>query len=128
MTVASNDVLQAACNGAVDRVDIGTGTAQVLIREGTTTLAAANLPNPAFGDGTAASPSVATANGLPLAFTGIADGDADNYQVTDRNGAVKWSGTAGDVGTEECVLDNANIANGQNGNVTAFTWTQPNGT
>jgi hypothetical protein len=130
MSVASNVALAAAANAVVDRVDLGSGTTEgkLVLLDGAVTVATVDLANPAFGAATEASPSVATAASLPLSFTASADGTVDGYEVVDRDGTVVWSGSAGDAGTEECVLDNASVSNGQNGSVTAFTWTQPNGT
>ena len=61
----------ASCNGAVDLLDAGSGTAKFRIRANTTTLCDISLPNPAFGS---ASVGVATAAGLPLSGTGVAAG------------------------------------------------------
>lgn len=116
-TVARN----GACNGTVDLIDVGSGTALLRIRQGSTTLCNISLPNPAFGS---ASTGTATAAGLPLSGTGIAAGTPDGFQVLNRDGTVIFSGTAGTSGTD-CILASATIALGGTVTVTGWTHTQP---
>lgn len=113
-----------ACNGVVDLVDVGGGTAVLEIYDGAVLAVSINLPNPAFG---AAAVGVATAAGLPLAGVAVADVPAaDNFIVKDRAGANVWTGDAGLSGSGAGVeLDNVIIATGQTVTATAWTVTMP---
>lgn len=113
----------AACNATVDLVDAGSGAGKLKIKDGGSVLATVTLDDPAFGN---AATGVATAEGLPLAFTGSASGEADGYDVTDSDDNVIWSGVVtGTGGGGDLELDNVNIANGQDGEITAWTHTHP---
>ena len=114
-------VRNAMCNAAVDLIDAGAGTATLLLRESTTTIATINLPNPAFG---AASTGVATLQGVPLSTTAGATGTIDNYQVLDRDATLLFSGSAGESAAE-VIVDNADVNSGQTVNVTSGTFTMP---
>lgn len=130
MSTASNAALQAACNAIVDLLDGGTGdNATVEIQDSSNNvLATVDLDGTAaFGSATAASPSVATATGLPISFTASGTGTADHYVAKNRSGTEMFRGSVGTSGTE-MIIDNTSIVSGQNGTITGFTWTQPNGT
>lgn len=106
-----------------DEVNLGAGTAKVRIRDATTTLVDFNLSNPAFG---AAVAGVITLNSTPISATAVADGDADNFQLIDRNGdiiisgSVTATGLGGDIETT-----NISIANGQDCSLDSLTYTAP---
>lgn len=124
MTITlTNNARSGACNGTVDLIDVGSGTAVLRIRASTTALCNVSLPNPAFG---AASNGVATAAGLPLAGTAIATGTADNFQVLDRDGTLVFSGSCTESGGGgDCIIDETDIVSGSTVTVTAWTHTQP---
>lgn len=117
----STKARNAACDAVVDLADEGAGAGKLKIKDSSTLLCTITLSDPAFG---AASTGVATAAGTPLSGVGVAAGDADNFDVTDSDDEVMWSGTVG-VGTGDLQLDNVSIAVDQVVNVTAWTHTQP---
>jgi len=117
-TVARN----AACDGVVDLVDSGAGTATlVCYTAADATLITINLPNPAFG---AASVGVATANGTPLSGTASATGTLAKYAVFSRDSTKLWGGSIGTSGAD-MIVDNTSITSGQTMNVTSWTHNQP---
>lgn len=122
---------QAKCNAAVDRIDSGSGTAKLRIYTGTkpasadtaatgTLLYEFDLPNPAFGNATNASPSVATANAISPAV-GLDNGTAGWGRVFNRNGDAVFDGTVG----QEITLNSTTVSTGLTGTVTSFTYVQP---
>lgn len=123
MAITLEDVARNAANDAVVGLcDVG-GTGKLKIREGATVLAEFALAATAFGASVAGS---ATANGLPLGTTGIAAGTADNYQVTQNDDTLLWSGTAsGTGGGGDLELDNPVIAVSQAVNITSWAHSQP---
>jgi hypothetical protein len=124
----------AKTSASVGRLDAGTGTGHIELRSGSQPadpntaatgdlLATVNLADPAFGSPAS---GAAEAQGLPLPFTGVANGeigwfrafDSDNNAVFD--GSVTATGGGGDL-----EVNNTNIAVDQEGSVTALTYTQP---
>ena len=105
----ADQVRDAAANGAVDRTDVGSGTAVLEIYSGSapgsiggspagTLLLSFDLPNPAFGD---ASSGVATLNGTPISTTGVGDNTASYARVVNRNGdTIMDTESVGTSGTE----------------------------
>jgi hypothetical protein len=115
----------AACDAIVDLVDDGEaeGTGALVIKDGSTVLVTIALGATAFGS---ASSGVATASGLPLSGTAVADGDADSYDVVDSDGTVIWSGVASmSGGGGDLILNNTNIATDQTVTISSWTFTQP---
>ena len=109
----------AACNGVVDLIDAGAGAGLLKIKDaGAVVLVAITLGDPAFSDAVV---GVATAEGLPRAGVGAADGTPASYDVTDSDGNVVWSGTI----PSNMTLDAATIAVGQTVSVVSWTHTQP---
>ncbi len=104
-------------------MNTGAGTAKVRIRDGSTTLVDFDLANPAFG---AAVAGVITLNSTPIAAVAVADGDADNFQMLDRNGDINISGsvTASGLGGD-IEATNISIANGQDCSLDSLTYTAP---
>jgi len=80
----------------------------------------------AFGAATAASPSLAAATATPRAFVGSGAGTATKYTARNKSGAECWHGLCGPE-AGKLHLDNYVIAVGQNGGLTALTWSQPTG-
>jgi hypothetical protein len=116
---------EAACDAIVDLVDDGEaeGTGALVIKDGSTVLVEIALSATAFGS---SSSGVATASGLPLSGTAVADGDADSYDVVDSDGTVIWSGVASmSGGGGDLILNNTNIATDQTVTISSWTFTQP---
>lgn len=90
MTSITNAAAAAALDTIVDLVDVGAGSfGTVEIRDsGDTVLVTFDLQEPAFGNATVASPSVATAAGLPLSAVASATGTADDAVIKDEDGNV----------------------------------------
>jgi len=103
------------------------------IRNGTTLLVEFDLGDPAFGASTEACPSVATANGLPIAATAESFGStplaANNARVLTSAAVVHYEVASGQIGTTgsglAVQLSNTTITEGQAVQLTAFTLTQP---
>ncbi len=113
----------AARNAACDAVCALANGGKIRLKSaGATVIGEVSFAATAFGAAVAGVASLASA---PRAGAGIAAAGAGTvattFDVTTAADAVLWSGA---VGTE-LILDNANIANGQAINVTAFTHTQP---
>jgi hypothetical protein len=120
----------------VDLVDAGAGAGKLKLRESTTVLATFTLEDPAFeaaGTGAAgqarafgADGSTPVSSGNPLTTTGSAAGNADNYQVTDSNDVVRWSGTVTAIGGGgDLEIDNVSIAVSQEVRVTSWAHNTP---
>ena len=113
-----------ACDGIVDLVDVGAGTATMVFYAGGvggTTLATFNLPNPAFG---ASSTGTATLNGTTITATAGATGTVNAFAVEDRNGSEVSRGSVGTSGTD-ITIDSTSITSGQDVNLNSFTLTVP---
>lgn len=89
-------------------------------------LATIVLGNPAFG---AAAAGVISANGTPLSFTGAAAaGSGTNVAsatLKSSDDSEEISGLSVGTSGAHIVLDNTNIAEGQNGELSSFTFTEP---
>jgi len=116
---ASFPIATAARNAQADAfttlIATGGGTAALLLRNSTTTLATFNLSNTPFG---AASTGAITLAGVTLSTTASA-GTAtavDNYQIKDRAGTVQWGGV---------VTGSDTITSGQTVNLTSLVITWP---
>lgn len=132
MARISTGARNASCDGVVDQIDVGGGTAKLQIRTGAvptnltdaaagTLLVEFNLPNPCFG---AAATGVATASAI-TAVTAAATGTAGHYRVVDRAGnPVMDSASVGTVGTE-MILNTTSITSGGTVSVTSWTMTVP---
>jgi hypothetical protein len=120
----SDATLKRQCDAVVDGLDAGSTNPnpQLIIRDAESDILASIDLNgtAAFGAATSADPSVATATGLPIAFTGSGAGTAANFIAVDKDGVEHWSGDCGLTGSgADCELDDLSIALGQGGNVTA---------
>ena len=132
MTTFITARLQAACNSYVGALDLGTADAHahlVIYDVDDVALATISLQNPAFGDATLAAPSVATAAGLPIAFTGSAVGVAHHYEAQDRDRVKQWEGLCGLAGSgHSCIMNSLAVGVGQAGTVTSLVLRLANGT
>lgn len=128
----------AAADGVVDRVDVGTTELNGFIRvysgaqpasandaPSGTLLAEWDAQDPAFG---AAASGTATLQGTPIATTGTDTGTAGWFRLVNRDeatvldGSVTATGGGGDM-----EVDNTSIASGQTVNLTSMTVTMPSG-
>jgi hypothetical protein len=112
ITTAARD---AQANAFETLLATGGGTAQLLLRIGSTTLVTFSLSNTPFG---ASSSGVITLASTPISATASA-GTAqtpDNYQIKDRGGTVQWTGA---------VTGSDTITSGQTVNLTSLTITWP---
>jgi len=132
-TTISTAARNAAANGVVDLLDGGAGAGYIEVRDGTqpanpgtaatgTLLATLPLSDPAFGD---AATGVATANAITSDTTADNSGTATWFRAYDSNAVAVIDGSAGDVGTEDLVLDNAAIVAGGTVAVSSWTITMP---
>ena len=120
----------AACNGVVDLIDTGTGTAKVQISStiddyvGAELLAEINLPNPSFS---ASATGVSTLQGTPLSDTTANNtGTAAFFQIIDRDGTQVFKGTVtATAGGGDIELDSTSIVAGGTVTITSGTVTMP---
>lgn len=121
MTISHLTALRTILADAVDaHVNTGAGTAKVRIRDGSTTLVDFDLANPAFG---AAAAGIITLDGTPIETTAVASGDADNFQIINRNGDISLSGSVSATGLGgDIEATNINIANGQDVSLDSLTY------
>lgn len=128
----SDSARSGACNGVVDLVDVGAGTAKLQLWSGSrpatvggspagTKLAEFNLPDPAFG---AASAGVATANAI-TDTTGLASGTVGFARVLDEDGNALWDNDDVGVGSGQIQLNTLSISSGVDVSVTSWTVTMP---
>lgn len=88
---------------------------------GNTVLAESTMAATAF---TAAAAAAVTANAIGQ--VGVAQsGTITFFRIFDGDGNAVIQGNAGDVGTEDCVIDEATVVQSGNFNVTALSITQP---
>lgn len=123
---ARNAKLDAAWTviGASPRLQLFTGAPPANCAAAATGTQLVNTVLPATPMNAAAS-GQKTING-PWPFTGIAGGVAGYFRILDNAGTTcHRQGTVGTSGAD-MIVDNTNIANGQNGNVTQFTITGGN--
>lgn len=124
MALTHLTALRTILADAVDaHVNTGAGTAVLRIRDSTTTLVDFDLQNPAFG---AASSGVITLEGTPISAVAEAAGDADNFQIINRNGDISLSGSVtATSGGGDIEATNVSIANGQACDLGTTTYTAP---
>lgn len=100
---AHNDVLNGACDGAVDKLDDGTtnASAKMQLWSGPVPenlgdapagdlLAEFILENPAFTSSGGTSAGAAELDGAPMSTAGITDGDIAFARLLDRDDVAKW--------------------------------------
>lgn len=118
-------VRTAIADTVVDGADAGSSFGKLKIRAGATVLAIIILQDPAFGP---ASAGAASLLGVPLSVAAIAGApsNADNFQVTDSDDNVKFSGSVTATGGGgDLTLDNVSITAGQTVTVSSGTYTAP---
>lgn len=124
MATLSTGARNAACNGIVDLLDIGSGDATGDIRIGTAgmalQLALLTFANPAFG---AAATGVATA-GTIASDTNTVAGTAAEFQARDRDNALVFSGSVG-AGSGDINLNSVTFTTGGTCAISSFTVTVP---
>lgn len=106
-TTVHNTVAQAACNGVTPLFNGGTVK---LMTAADAELAVIALNATAFGTGTLANPSVATAGSM-TADTSVTDGTIAKCQFISSGATVLLAGSAGTSGTD-LVLSSATIPSG----------------
>lgn len=124
MTITHLEALRNNIANVVDdHVNTGAGTAVLQLRASTTVLVEFDLSNPAFG---ASALGVITLNSTPIAATGEAAGNADNFQLVNRNGDVSIAGSVTGVGGGgDIEVTNVNIAIGQDCELQSFSYAAP---
>lgn len=138
-TRISNAGAAAACDALVDLLDGGSGAGYIEVRTGAqpasvgtaasgTLLGTLVLSDPAFGNATTASPSVATASAITSDSTADASGTAGWFRAYDSagtaiiDGSITASGGGGDM-----QLDNVNVVAGGTISISAWTISLPTG-
>lgn len=124
MALTHAAAMRNAIADAVDAaINSGAGTAQLKLRDAAVDLVAFDLANPAFG---AAVAGVITLQGVPIAAAAAASGDADNFQILDRDGTLLVSGSVtGPGGGGDIEVVNVSIASAQACSLDSLTWTAP---
>lgn len=121
----STSARNAACDGVVDRVDVGSGDATgdtgIYTSAFGTLLALMLFSNPAFG---AASSGTATASAITDDSSADATGTAAVGRVRDRDNATCWEYTVGTSGAD-LNLNTTSITAGDRVSITSFTVTMP---
>ena len=124
------DLAVAVQNAMLDAIETAVGTSAVLkIRTGAapgigsadsgTVLATMSLPSDWMA---AASSNSKAMSGTWEDSSADNDGTAAHFRIYQSDGTTQMiEGTCGDVGTEDLVLDNAEIASGQQVTITGFT-------
>jgi hypothetical protein len=131
-TRISTAAAKAACDAVVDLLDGGAGAGYIEIRTGSqpatvataasgTLLGTVTLSDPAFGNATTASPSVATASAITSDTSADASGTAGWFRAYDSaataiiDGSITATGGGGDM-----TLDNTSIVAG--GTIALTSW------
>lgn len=109
---------------AIIRILSGTMPSQTTVSDAGTVLATFQLPSDWMAN--AASGQKAKA-GTWEDTSADASGSATYFRLYNSSaGTCHMQGSAGDVGGEDLVLDNASINTGQQVTITGFTWTEGN--
>ncbi len=119
----STSARNAAAAAVVALIDGGSGPGDIVIRASTTVLVTFPFDGPSFGSPSGGSVS---ALGFPKFANAVAAGVADNYLIRDSNGTTILSGSVGESAAD-LILDNTDIANGQEVRISAIIYTQPVG-
>ncbi len=121
----STPARDAAANGVVDLIDLGSGDAEgnlsMYQTSGDTLLAKLPMTNPAFG---ASSTGVATASAITDDSSADATGTAGYFRLNDRDGGEVVRGSIGTSG-QDLNLNTVSITVGGTVSVPSLTYTQP---
>ncbi len=131
----SQAAAKAMCDALVDLVDGGAGAGTLDIRSGTrpattdtavtgTLLAHLVMSDPAFGNATTASPSVATASAITSDSSADNTGTATWFRIFDSNGTAIMDGNVGTSG-EDLNLNTVSIVAGAVVSISAGTISVP---
>lgn len=135
MPIINPTAQNAAVVAIVELIDIGSGVAVLELRTGNppaditdpptgTLLASENLPDPAFS-----SPSggVVDYMDLPIAVTGLANGNIGHYRVTDQDGDTVIHSASVGVGIGELQVNKLDVTLSEDIEITAFSLAMPSG-
>ena len=113
----------AACNAVVDLIDVGSGTANLVLGDTgmANSLVSCAFGSPAFGD---AAVGVATANTITDGTVGIA-GTATEAKITNKNGVSVIYGLTVGLAATNVILTNNVFNIGDKVSVTSATVTMP---
>ena len=118
-----NNVRNAACDAVVDLIDVGSGTAKIII--GTTGLATTLVENnfaaTAFG---AAAAGVATANTIADGISSNT-GTAAEAKIVDKDGNDVITGLTVGLSGTDLVISQTNVTSGDTIKYTGLTVTMP---
>lgn len=132
----SQAAAKAMCDTLVDLVDGGAGAGTLKIYSGTRAatvdtaigaqvlLATLTFSDPAFGNATTASPSVATANAITSDSSADATNTATWFRIADSNGTAIMDGNVGTSG-EDLNLNTTSIVTGAVVSISAGTISVP---
>ena len=119
---------KAMTDASVDLIDVGTTNptgAVVFDTSGDVEVATCNFSNPAFGAGTSASPSVATASAV-TDDSSATGGTVAKFKHVNRDGTVIHSGTVTATGGGgDYEISSVTIAATETVSVTSVTYTGP---
>lgn len=136
-TRISTAAAKAACDAVVDLLDGGAGAGYIEIRTGSqpatvataasgTLLGTLTLSDPAFGNATTASPSVATASAITSDTTADASGNAGWFRGYDSNNAAVIDGSiTATGGGGDMTLDDIAVVAGGTIAITSWTISHP---
>ena len=122
----------AGLEGLAARIDQGSSNSTIVFYDGTVptnvttalsgnnTIATSVMASTAFG---AASSASISANAIPQ-VTVSASGTISFFRIFDGDNVAIMQGTAGDTGSEDCVIDESTVVSGGDFNVTALAITQ----
>lgn len=135
----SDNAALATCNGAVDAIDTGSGTAKLNIYGGTrpanpataagsSPLVSFDLPNPCFGNAAMVSSNAKASANAITPVNASAGGTATWARVLDRNGNAYNDVDVTDTsGSGEVKLSSTTVVNGTETSVVSWDITVPRG-
>lgn len=116
-------IRNSLANVVGDAHDVGSGTAVVRLRDGSSTIVDFNLSNPAFDTAPASAVGLITLQDVPISATASADGEVDNFVTLDRDGADVLAGSVTAIGMGgDIEVTNVNVANGQDCELESLTY------
>jgi len=119
---------KAMTDASVDLIDTGTGTAAgviVFMTSGDVEVATCTFSNPAYGAGTSAAPSVATASAI-TSDTNATGGTVAKFQHQNRDAAaIHYGSVTATGGGGDYEISSVVVAAGETVAVTSSTYTGP---